>query len=126
MPWSGEAAVHVSLVNWVKGSPPPGPYLLAIQKGDDKDGPWDEYRLPSIPSSLSPTVDVTGAVTLQANIASKSCYNGQTHGHEGFLLTPDERAALALGGTSRGRGDVSVSHRRGSDRRGSIRCRADM
>ena len=94
MPWSGEAQVHVSLVNWVKGSAPMGPYLLAIQKGDEKDGPWDEYQLPAIPSSLSPTIDVAGAVALQANVAGKVCYKGQMHGHAGFLLTPAERADL--------------------------------
>lgn len=96
MPWSGAAAVHVSLVNWMKGTPPLGPYTLAIQKGDDKEGPWEEYSLPSIPSSLLPTVDVTGAVTLRANINPKSCYQGQTHGHNGFLLSPVERAALLV------------------------------
>ncbi|MEN6342192.1 MAG: DNA methyltransferase [Methanospirillum sp.] len=94
MPWSGQAAVHVSLVNWIKGTPPPGPYTLAIQKGDDKGGPWDEYLLPTIPSSLSPKVDVTGAVTLRANIVPKHCFQGQAHGHAGFLLTPSEREAL--------------------------------
>ncbi len=94
MPWSGTAAVHVSLVNWVKGTPPPGQYNLAIQKGDDKSGPWDEYHLSSIPSSLSPSVDVTGAVTLQANKTPKRCFQGQTHGHTGFLLSPLDRKEL--------------------------------
>lgn len=94
MPWSGEAVVHVSLVNWVKGTSPAGPYILAIQKGDDKSGPWEEYHLSTIPSSLSPKIDVTGALVLRANVTPKSCYNGQVHGHKGFLLTPSERAAL--------------------------------
>jgi len=94
MPWSGQAAVHVSLVNWIKGAVPPSLYTLAIQKGNDKNGPWDEYQLPIIPASLRPTVDVTGAETLQTNLSPKVCYQGQTNGHAGFLLNPDERAAL--------------------------------
>lgn len=94
MPWSGQAAVHVSIVNWVKDSPPPGPYLLAVQRGDLKTGAWEEFSLQSIPSSLSPLIDVTGALTLQSNTATKYCLVGQQHGHQGFLLTPNEREAL--------------------------------
>ena len=33
MPWSGEAAVHVSLVNWIKGTPPAGPYPARDPEG---------------------------------------------------------------------------------------------
>lgn len=94
MPWSGQAKVHVSIVNWVKGIALPGPFTLAIQKGADKEGPWNEYQLQSIPSSLSPKIDVTSAVTLKVNLDPKRCYQGQTHGTPGFLLTPAERAAL--------------------------------
>src|SRR5712672_22272 len=32
--WSGEAAVHVSIVNWIKGKAP-GKKKLYVQKGDD-------------------------------------------------------------------------------------------
>ena len=32
------------------------------------------------------TVDVTQARTILANAAPGGCYQGQTHGHEGFLL----------------------------------------
>ncbi|MGD9936861.1 MAG: DNA methyltransferase [Methanoregulaceae archaeon] len=94
MPWSGEAAVHVSVVNWVKRMTPKGPFFLAVQKGDDKKGPWEEYSLASIPSSLSPTVDVASAVALRSNVVGKVCYKGQMHGHAGFLLSPAERMDL--------------------------------
>lgn len=95
MPWSGTAQVHVSIVNWIKQeNVPNGKRKLAIQKGEKEDGPWVEYALPKIPSSLSPTIDVTSAKRLETNIKSGACYQGQTHGNKGFLLTPEERTEL--------------------------------
>lgn len=94
MPWSGTANVHVAIVNWVKGSSKKKKRKLAIQRGTKKDNPWEEYELDFIPSSLSPYTDVTKAEKLEANINSKACYQGQTHGHEGFLLTFKEAAQL--------------------------------
>lgn len=85
--WSGEAAVHVSIVNWIKGECA-GAKKLFFQKGDDRDSPWEVVELPLINSSLSASVDVSGAVRLRVNIDSGGCYQGQTHGHEGFLLSP--------------------------------------
>ncbi len=95
MPWSGSAAVHVSIVNWIKSNKiPSGKRILAIQKGGKKDGLWESYELIKIPASLSPTIDVTTAKRLKTNIKSGSCYQGQTHGHKGFLLSFEERAQL--------------------------------
>lgn len=95
MPWSGTAQVHVSLVNWIKGdNGKNGKKVLALQRGEKKDGAWEEYLLYKIPSSLSPKTDVTSAQRLQINIHSDMCYQGQTHGHGGFLLSHNERDAL--------------------------------
>ncbi|MDF0589955.1 DNA methyltransferase [Candidatus Methanocrinis natronophilus] len=95
MPWSGEAVVHVSIVNWIKGGKAPkGKRRLAFQYGERKDGPWEVHDLPFIPSSLSPLTDVTGAKILATNKNSGACYQGQTHGHKGFLLTFRERDEL--------------------------------
>jgi type II restriction/modification system DNA methylase subunit YeeA len=94
MPWSGLAAVHVSIVNWIKSSKiPKGKRKLGFQKGGKND-PWELYELPSIPSSLSPLADVTGAKALASNKKSGACYQGQTHGHRGFLLNFEERDEL--------------------------------
>lgn len=95
MPWSGTAAVHVSIVNWIKGNKV-GNFKkkLAIQRGDKKDGPWEEKELTHIPSSLSLSFDVTGARRLEINKNSQACYQGQTQGHEGFLITKDKRDDL--------------------------------
>ncbi|RQW78553.1 MAG: class I SAM-dependent DNA methyltransferase [Methanothrix sp.] len=94
MPWSGDAVVHVSIVNWIKGDVKPGKRKLAMQLGEKKDGPWKEYELDNISSSLSLDIDVAKAKIISINKNPKSCYQGQIHGHEGFLLTPIERQNL--------------------------------
>lgn len=93
MVWPGEAVVHVSVVNWIKGSTD-GVKKLSWQEGDDRDSPWVEKTLSKIPSSLSAAMDVTGAKELQTNAQAKACYQGQTHGHEGFLLSPEEAGEM--------------------------------
>lgn len=94
MPWSGEAVVHVSIVNWIKGVDiGKEKRRLARQRGERKDGSWEENDLPFIYSSLSP-INVTEAKSLIINKDSDICQQGQTHGHKGFLLTPDERKSL--------------------------------
>lgn len=44
--------------------------------------------------SLSFGLDVSEAVALRVNAESGGCYQGQTHGHEGFLLPREEAEAL--------------------------------
>ncbi|WP_102126043.1 class I SAM-dependent DNA methyltransferase [Deinococcus planocerae] len=83
--WSGDAAVHVSIVNWVRG-PQPGPKHLSWQVGDRRDSPWQSVDVPVINSALSAGTDVTAAQRLSVNARSGACYQGQTHGHKGFLL----------------------------------------
>lgn len=83
--WSGDAAVHVSIVNWVKG-PNEGLKHLAWQVGDRRDSPWQNADLTVINAALSMGIDVTGAKRLSVNARSGACYQGQTHGHKGFLL----------------------------------------
>ena len=87
--WSGDAVVHVSLVNWIKGEKA-GKKKLSMQLGDHKDSPWEVWELDYINSSLSATTDISQAKKILINAASKCCYQGQTHGHEDFLLTPEQ------------------------------------
>ena len=87
--WPGDAAVHVSIVNWVRGQAP-GPKKLFKQLGDRLDSPWQVYELEDINAALSPGVDITQARSIRVNSESPACYQGQTHGHEGFLLTTEE------------------------------------
>jgi hypothetical protein len=87
--WSGDAAVHVSIVNWTKGEES-GDKRLALQRGDSIDSPFEYYELESINSALSLVVDLTSARKLSVNSESQACFQGQTHGHEGFLLPKEE------------------------------------
>ncbi|MDB9320100.1 class I SAM-dependent DNA methyltransferase [Nodularia spumigena] len=91
--WSGSAVVHVSIVNWIKGEELGGKKLYT-QLGDAKDSPWEIVEVEQINSSLSVKLDVSQAKKLAININSGACYQGQTHGHEGFLLTAQEAAIM--------------------------------
>lgn len=94
--WSGEAAVHVSIVNWVKGEQA-GKKKLFRQLGDNLDSPWQMAELDRISASLSGRFDVTKARVILANRDSGTSEQGQTHGHKGFLLSDQEAArVLAL------------------------------
>jgi hypothetical protein len=83
--WSGDAVVHVSIVNWIKGQQK-GPKKLLRQNGDDRDSPWEIAEFETINSALSFGLDLKDAKALKANAKSDSCFQGQTHGHEAFLL----------------------------------------
>ena len=85
--------MHVSVVNWIKAAQE-DPKKLSWQEGDARDSPWSEVLLDRVPASLSASLDVTSAASLAANADAGGCYQGQTHGHEGFLLSPDEAHAM--------------------------------
>jgi hypothetical protein len=91
--WSGEAAVHVSIVNWIKGNEV-GDKTLRFQRGDSVDSPWEAFELPSINASLSNELDVTGAVRLVANFNPQVCFSGQFPRNHGFVVTPELAAIL--------------------------------
>lgn len=94
MIWPGDAVVHVSIANWIKGTAP-GKKRLYTQDGNIQDQGWRHTDLDVIGSSLSFSSDVTSAKKLTANSAGH-CYQGQTHGHEGFLLSVEEAQALIV------------------------------
>jgi SAM-dependent methyltransferase len=83
--WSGDAVVHVSIVNWIKGETK-GKKRLSRQLGDSIDSPWEAKEVDFINASLSFETDVTAAVPLKTNAESGACYQGQTHGSSGFLV----------------------------------------
>ncbi len=94
--WSGEAQVHVSIVNWLKNRErtQAGHARLSIQYGDRVDSPWETFELPEINSSLSPEVDVSRAGPLRTNTTPQRCFNGQMIGHEAFLISDEQRAEM--------------------------------
>jgi SAM-dependent methyltransferase len=91
--WSGDAQVHVSIVNWVKGEAP-GAKRLTTQVGESADDPWKIEEVETIPATLSSSTDVSAALPLSANQVPKAVYVGQYPFNEGFLLTPDEAAEM--------------------------------
>lgn len=89
--WSGDAAVHVSIVNWVKGEQP-GKKAIYTQLGDRVDSPWKKEEVSKIPASLSAAIDVGQAKELKTNQEPKVVFVGQYPFHDGFLLSPKEAA----------------------------------
>jgi hypothetical protein len=88
--WSGDAAVFVSIVCWAKGDyiQPKQLYFF------DTKNQLQLRELPTISSSLSAKTDVTSAKVLACNRSPKKVFQGQTHGHEGFLLPKNEGLAI--------------------------------
>lgn len=86
--WSGDANVHVSIVNWVKGDVG-GERVLWLDEGDRR------AVLPVIPGSLRESLDLRTAFDLRTNMVPKVCFQGQTPGHtKGFVLTSAEADTL--------------------------------
>jgi tetratricopeptide (TPR) repeat protein len=73
-PWSGKANVHVSIVNWSRKKPKV--YRL------------NQTEVERINTSLSSTIDVTGAETLSAN--KNVCFQGVLPVGLGFVVTDRE------------------------------------
>jgi hypothetical protein len=93
MIWSGEAVVHVSIVNWIKGADK-SQKRLYIQDGNDVEAGWRHSDFDTIGSALSFEFDVTKAKRLEINATDGGCYQGQTHGHAGFLVPANEAKLL--------------------------------
>lgn len=91
--WSGEARVHVSIVNWIKGEEQ-GPKRLQTQLGSTVDGEWVTEDLPYIGPTLASSLDVSKASKLSGNKKPKLCFQGQNPVNSGFFLTPEEASGL--------------------------------
>lgn len=93
MPWPGDANLHVSIVNWIKGEDAE-PKRLFIQEGHRGKAKERVDELDHIGPALSFNLDVTTAKSIKAN-RKAGCYQGQTHGHKSFLMRAD-LAQLAI------------------------------
>ncbi|MGP7984291.1 DNA methyltransferase [Rhodoblastus sp.] len=93
MIWSGEAVVHVSIVNWIRGAEK-GKKRLYIQEGNIPDTGWRHSSFGTIGASLSFSFDVTQARRLEVNARLGGCFQGQTHGHKAFLMSSQEAKLL--------------------------------
>lgn len=72
-PWDGDAVVHVSIVNWVKGDVP-GPRVLWVADGGTR------LELPELTTALNINVDLRDARPITANRKPKVCHQSQTPG----------------------------------------------
>lgn len=72
MPWSGDAAVTVSIVNWQKSGEPPESRTLWLDVNEEP------LQLKWITAALSPEIDLRDARELRSN--SAGVYQGQTPG----------------------------------------------
>jgi len=88
--WSGDAAVHVSIVNWVKGESK-GLKNLYTQLGDRVESPWLKEEVEFISPSLSTKTDTRSSQCLKAN--EGYCFTGQNPVNAGFFLEPEEAIA---------------------------------
>jgi hypothetical protein len=101
MPWSGEAAVHVSIACWSKGEPPVKTARLRFYEGEkDGEAQWRVVELPAINSALSEKTDVSGALVLECNTEPKRVFQGQIPGHKAFVLEPHEAKEMIRRDTS--------------------------
>jgi len=89
-PWSGKAAVSVSIVNWIKGKYTGKKALNFLNNKNE----WDICELDYINSSLSLTTDVKIAHKIHGNQEPKTCFQGHTHAYSGFLLSINEAKKL--------------------------------
>jgi SAM-dependent methyltransferase len=87
--WTGTAQVDVSIVDWIKGRTN-DPKVLVLPDGTSE-------TLTYIGPTLSTHVDLTGALPLAANRKPKRCFQGQTPGHDAFVLDPATAILLASG-----------------------------
>jgi hypothetical protein len=87
-PWSGDANVEVSIVNWTKGTYD-GPKTLWLSRGTTK------MTVEEITGSLSAETDLRAAEKLWVNRRPQVCFQGQTPQHtKGFVLKTEGAQAL--------------------------------
>ena len=113
-PWSGEANVHVSIVDWVKTQnarllpekrrlwfkvDPPAGATKPRKRGAgpaSKDYEVNSRQCAFINSALSDKTDVSGACVLQTNVQPQRCFQGVVTGYNGFVLSKQQRDELLI------------------------------
>ncbi len=111
-PWSGEANVHVSIVNWVKTKnsrllpkkrrvwfkvDPPRERTKIRKRGEGpaaKDFELTARECRFISSTLSDQLDTSGARALICNTDPQRAFQGMTPGYAGFIVTQEQSTAL--------------------------------
>ncbi len=106
-PWSGEAKVHVSIVNWAKTKDaalvPAKKRLWRIAQNTDRTNRTTRKEKQSdltftagsfINSSLSDATDVSKARVITCNAVPQKSFVGIMTGHIGFVLTPSQASEM--------------------------------
>lgn len=93
--WSGDAVVHVSIVNWVKKKSEDSPKKLYEQIGDNIFSPLVTWKLKFINSSLSAKHDVSKAKEIISNKKPKLFWEGQQTGEINFVLSSERMEKMA-------------------------------
>ena len=95
-PWSGEAKVHVSIVNWVKTKNPKlVPHNFKLWSESAKNHELTCREVTRINSALSDDIDVSGKRALACNKVPKRCFQGKIPGYSGFIIDPIVARELA-------------------------------
>lgn len=90
IPWSGQANVHVSIINWTKTDQGIQPVLRL-----GPDNSQERVEPVQIHGHLADQIDLSAAADIQANVRPKSLHQGQTVGHTGgFVLDSEEALRL--------------------------------
>lgn len=108
--WSGEAVVHVAVVNWVKTKEPallPRTRRLwtAVTSPGSARNPLKRLRpveltlreTHTITSSLSDRIDVSQAASLLSSTQPPIAFQGVVPGYDGFILSIDEAQRILEG-----------------------------
>jgi SAM-dependent methyltransferase len=110
-PWSGDANVHVSIANWIKTTDantvpktrtlwtkvaPKAGRVRTANGGPRADKQYElvSHTTNEINSALSDSADASGALGLNCNRTPQRVFQGNTPGHEGFVLDGGERNAI--------------------------------
>jgi len=116
-PWSGEAAVHVSIANWMhtqditllpktrrlwfRAAKVGGSARKKRGSGPTyKTAELDVREVAHINPSLSDKTDVGSAKKLTCNVVPKRLFQGVTPGHDGFVLNAAEKQEIESDGAS--------------------------
>lgn len=86
-PWSGDAQVHVSIINWIKAEEP-GPHILWLQNGELKQ------EVDRISGALSGNTDLIAAKSLVVNQRPKRFFQGQTPQQAAFVVSAEAAVEL--------------------------------
>src|SRR5665213_195758 len=113
LPWSGDANVHVAIVNWVKSTDaaivPERRRLWTMSDKSQTKAPKSrigktDVRLPEpveilvdvIPPTLSTGIDISSRFVLTCNRIPQRTFQGKVLGYAGFLLSADEYERLSV------------------------------